>query len=263
VTVKDFHKGNMRYKGAERDFAIADMMSRNIDDILFDRKPIKIQDIDVTPSYLKGFGDVNYTEHERFLRSLNKRSLLKAKEAYKELIKDPSLDRTERGVISNLLLKFIDKRLNESVQYPLEEKAASKKQQRLMGMAYALKKGEMDRDEASDEVKRLADTMSLSDLKDFAETEHDDLPTRKESVEPIQESTMPTASELRALAQNIDEFDEIPTKVFDKLSKGKMPTRNDVMSIDDDLARDMVLVMFAELMGEDEAEEYFGAEIDM
>jgi hypothetical protein len=41
-------------------------------------------------------------------------------------------------------------------------------QQRLMGMAYAVKSGKMDRSEASAEVINLADTMSLKDLKDFA-----------------------------------------------------------------------------------------------
>ena len=38
--------------------------------------------------------------------------------------------------------------------------SVSKSQQRLMGMAYALKKGEMDPKEASTEVKELADSMT-------------------------------------------------------------------------------------------------------
>ena len=41
----------------------------------------------------------------------------------------------------------------------------SVEQQKLMGMAYAVKSGKMDRGEASEEVLKLADTMSL---KDFA-----------------------------------------------------------------------------------------------
>ena len=56
--------------------------------------------------------------------------------------------------------------------------AVSKAQQRLMGMAYALKKGVMSRDEASQEVKDLADSMTLKQLKDFAETRHAGLPDR-------------------------------------------------------------------------------------
>jgi len=60
--------------------------------------------------------------------------------------------------------------------------ATSKAQQRLMGMAYALKKGEMKRADASDEVKDLADGMTLKQLKDYAETSHEGLPDKvKES----------------------------------------------------------------------------------
>jgi hypothetical protein len=57
-------------------------------------------------------------------------------------------------------------------------------QQKLMGMAYALKKGEMDPEEASQEVKDLADSMTLKQLKDFASTKHKGLPDHvKESEE--------------------------------------------------------------------------------
>jgi len=49
-------------------------------------------------------------------------------------------------------------------------------QQKLMGMAYALKKGELDPKDASAEVQELADSMTLKQLKDFASTKHDGLP---------------------------------------------------------------------------------------
>ena len=49
-------------------------------------------------------------------------------------------------------------------------------QQKLMGMAYALKKGDMDPSDASDEVKDLANNMTLQQLKDFASTKHEGLP---------------------------------------------------------------------------------------
>ncbi len=54
--------------------------------------------------------------------------------------------------------------------------STSKAQQRLMGMAYSLKKGEMDPKDASQEVKDLADSMTLQQLKDFASTKHEGLP---------------------------------------------------------------------------------------
>lgn len=62
--------------------------------------------------------------------------------------------------------------------------STSKAQQRLMGMAYSLKKGEMDPKDASQEVKDLADSMTLKQLKDFAETAHAGLPDKVEEVAP-------------------------------------------------------------------------------
>lgn len=55
--------------------------------------------------------------------------------------------------------------------------AKSKAQRRLMGMAYAYKQGKFD-GEPSKAVKDLANEMSLDDLKDFAETEEDNLPEK-------------------------------------------------------------------------------------
>lgn len=62
----------------------------------------------------------------------------------------------------------------------------SKSQQRLFGIAYAYKKGDIPEEEVSDEVKDLADSLSLKKLKDYAETKHDDLPDKvKESVSGV------------------------------------------------------------------------------
>jgi len=63
-----------------------------------------------------------------------------------------------------------------------EGKARSKTQQRLMGMAYSVKKGEtslsdIDK-EYREEVKGLVDGMTLKQLKDFAATKHTGLPER-------------------------------------------------------------------------------------
>lgn len=61
----------------------------------------------------------------------------------------------------------------------IEEASTSIAQQRLMGMAYALKTGEMDPEDASDEVKDLANSMTTQQLKDFASTKHKGLPKKK------------------------------------------------------------------------------------
>jgi hypothetical protein len=58
----------------------------------------------------------------------------------------------------------------------------SKAQQRLMGVAYAVKKGDMQLSDVDasykDEVKDLVDNMSLDSLKKYAATKHDGLPER-------------------------------------------------------------------------------------
>lgn len=64
---------------------------------------------------------------------------------------------------------------------PLQEKSVSQAQQKMMGMALAYKRGEMD--DASPEVKKMANSMSMKDLEDFAKTKHKGLPVKKESVE--------------------------------------------------------------------------------
>lgn len=83
--------------------------------------------------------------------------------------------------------KAYDQAYKESVE--LEEKAVSVAQQKLMAMALAYKRGEMD--DASDEVKKIADSMSEKDLEDFAKTKHKGLPDKvDEAVEGLLENPM-------------------------------------------------------------------------
>jgi hypothetical protein len=80
----------------------------------------------------------------------------------------PSLNYDEKGEV---LESFIN------------EASKSVVQQHLMGMAYAYKKGELKSDEVSSEVKDLADSMTMQDLKDFASTKHKGLPQKvKENI---------------------------------------------------------------------------------
>ena len=60
---------------------------------------------------------------------------------------------------------------------PLNEKAASKQQQKFMGMVHAMQKGEKVKG-ASKELKKAAKGMSKKDAKDFASTKHKDLPNK-------------------------------------------------------------------------------------
>lgn len=69
----------------------------------------------------------------------------------------------------------------------LNEKASSASQQRLFGMVYALKKGDLKKDSVTktlwEKIKKIADGISLKDAKDFAETKHTDLPERLPATE--------------------------------------------------------------------------------
>ena len=65
----------------------------------------------------------------------------------------------------------------------------SKQQQKFMGMAHALKKGEMKPSDASPELKKVAKSMSDKDVKDFASTAHKGLPkkVKQEIVKKLKE----------------------------------------------------------------------------
>jgi len=60
----------------------------------------------------------------------------------------------------------------------LKEKAVSKQQQKLMGLALAYKRGEVEDSEVSDTVKDLAKSMSTDELEKFARTKHKGLPDK-------------------------------------------------------------------------------------
>jgi len=74
------------------------------------------------------------------------------------------------------------------------EKAVSQQQQKFMGMAHAMQKGEKIKG-ASPELKKVAKTMKKSDVKDFAATKHEGLPKKVEAKEEeVEETTDATKS---------------------------------------------------------------------
>ena len=58
--------------------------------------------------------------------------------------------------------------------------AVSQQQQKLFGLALAVKRGEVSPSEVSDEVKDIVDRMSEKDIEDFAGTSHKGLPKKVE-----------------------------------------------------------------------------------
>jgi len=59
--------------------------------------------------------------------------------------------------------------------------AQSQQQQKLFGLALAVKRGEVPASEVSDEVKAIVDRMSEKDIEDFASTSHKGLPKKVEA----------------------------------------------------------------------------------
>ena len=65
----------------------------------------------------------------------------------------------------------------------MTEKAVSKQQQKLMGLALSVKKGKTPKSKVSKKVKDISKNMSKSDLEDFASTKHKGLHKKVEAKE--------------------------------------------------------------------------------
>lgn len=78
---------------------------------------------------------------------------------------------------------------HDTEEMPVAEKAVSKAQQKFMGMAHAMQKGEKIKG-ASPELKKVAKTMKKGDVEDFAKTKHKGLPEKKKKEEEVEETTV-------------------------------------------------------------------------
>lgn len=114
--------------------------------------------------------------------TLNTISKLPAKEIdflYSKLISEVSIEDTE--IIRNNLKAAemsVQNMKDEIGEEEIDEKSVSKSQQRLMGQALAVKRGEIKKKDASKKAKDLAKSMSEKELEDFAKTKHKGLPTK-------------------------------------------------------------------------------------
>lgn len=71
--------------------------------------------------------------------------------------------------------------------YEILEKAESKQQQKIFGLALSVKRGETPRSEVSPQVLKMVDRMTEKQIRDFAKTKHKGLPKKKE----IDEAKLP------------------------------------------------------------------------
>ena len=79
----------------------------------------------------------------------------------------------------------------------VQEKAESEQQQKLFGLALSVKRGETSRDEASDEVLKIVDSMSEKKIRDFAKTKHSEVPKKVEEAIARVRGGLPTETETK------------------------------------------------------------------
>lgn len=72
----------------------------------------------------------------------------------------------------NKIYNIVEKKLG------LTEKSESKAQQKFMGMVRGVQKGDINKNDVSDDITKAAKNMKPSDVKDFASTKHDNLPEK-------------------------------------------------------------------------------------
>ena len=97
--------------------------------------------------------------------------------------------------------------------------AVSQQQQKIFGLALAVKRGEVSRSEASQEVLDIVDSMSEKDIEDFASTKHAGLPKKVE--QKIREMARQTIRERMMSEANFRKGDMVrvvdnPKYVMDK-----------------------------------------------
>ena len=100
----------------------------------------------------------------------------------------------------------------------LEEKSVSQQQQKIMGLALSVKRGDTPRDKVSKDVLDMVDGMTKKELEDFASTKHKGLPKKKETKE-----------------EKIRQIEESIVSLIKK-SQGKMLTKGDILSEEPSIA---------------------------
>jgi hypothetical protein len=98
--------------------------------------------------------------------------------------------------------------------------ATSKSQQRLMGQAYGVKTGDIDPKDLDpdykDQIVDLAKEMTLKQLKDYAETSHEDLPQKVKKESVYENSPLATVSSVNGMGP-------LTLPVGDKPGSGDIP----------------------------------------
>ena len=86
---------------------------------------------------------------------------------------------------SSFIVEKSSNRTLELFSKIIAEESESKNQQQLFGLALSVKRGETPRTKVSAKVLKIVDTMSEKQIRDYAKTKHEGLPTHKEESETV------------------------------------------------------------------------------
>jgi hypothetical protein len=116
-------------------------------------------------------------------------------------------------------------------QYKLLEKAESKQQQKLFGLALSVSRGETPRSEVSAGVLKIVDTMSEKEIRKFAKTSHDGLPKKIQTKEEAIREAL-----LDRMFEKIEEQGELyidEAKLPSSMKKGKKKRESKTLKLTD------------------------------
>jgi hypothetical protein len=150
-----------------------------------------------------GEGDVNITDQGEYdqegdMAKDDIKTIVRHAQALSKVLGDndnlPEWVQSKLAKIEGMMIsidEYMQNQADDDSEEPIAEKAVSKQQQKFMGMAHAMQKGEKIKG-ASKELKKVAKTMKPKDTKDFAKTKHKGLPDKaksKKKEEEVEEST--------------------------------------------------------------------------
>ena len=156
-------------------------------------------------------------------------AVLAAKELHSILGDDENLPEWVQAKITKALdylnstNQYMQRAHDEEV---VAEKAVSQQQQKFMGMAHAIQKGEKIKG-ASPELKKVAKTMKKSDVKDFAATKHAGLPKKvKAKEEEVEETTDAPKSKKGGIQFGKGIYESFNSQVENMIAEGMNVTVN-------------------------------------
>ena len=111
---------------------------------------------------------------------------------YKKISEDKGTVRMPKEADPGKIKALTDQGINveigegeEEEKKEVKEKAVSQQQQKIMGLALSVKKGDTAKSKVSKEVKKMAKDMTYKELEDFASTKRKGLPKKKETDEEV------------------------------------------------------------------------------